>query len=77
MVYENEQNYRIYPAEKDYKTTHFTIQTNPDSYLLYGDKKVFWKKNVFDELDLLLTNANGKKKNACMKTKARYGRLPT
>jgi hypothetical protein len=59
MVCENEQNYRIYPAEKDYKTTHFTIQTNSDSYLLYGDKKVFWKKNVFDELDLLHTYHSG------------------
>jgi hypothetical protein len=55
-VYDSIKNeYSFFPVEKNisYKTTHFTIHSNKNAYLLYGNKKIFWERGVFNELNVL------------------------
>jgi hypothetical protein len=49
------EEYLFFPAEQNisYKTTHFTIQSNKNAYLLYGNKKIFWERGVFNEINVL------------------------
>jgi len=37
----------------EYKTTHFTFETNSVSYMTYKDEKIFWEKNVFNVYDVI------------------------
>lgn len=46
---------QYFPVEENvfYKSTHFTITSNNSAYLNYNDEKIFWEKNVFNEMNLL------------------------
>ena len=37
----------------EYKTTHFTFESNPSAYMLYQDDKILWEKNIFHEYDVI------------------------
>lgn len=59
FVYDKQkQEYIFFPVENNisYKTTHFTIQSNKDAYLLHGDRKIYWEKNIFNKLNVIDVN---------------------
>jgi hypothetical protein len=40
----------------EYKSTHFTFETNPYAYMVYKDQKIKWEKNIFNEYELVKNN---------------------
>lgn len=48
-------NPTFYPAEREYKTTHFVLETNEEAYFIFGNTKYFWKIGTYEELDVINT----------------------
>ena len=38
---------------EEYKTTHFTFETNPHAHMTYQGEKILWEKNVFNVYDVI------------------------
>ena len=54
FVMENKQPI-YFPAETNYKTTHFVLESNPNAYFVFDDKIYTWERGKFDELEVIYT----------------------
>ena len=49
----NYDNIPFDETDQPYQTTHLVLETNPDAWFMFGDKKYTWQHDKYDILDVL------------------------